>query len=250
MSDNHVFDSYSHYYDLLYQDKNYVAEVNYIDTLLKKHGLSGNKLLEFGSGTGKHGRLLAKAGYDVTGIELSERMVQKSKITAGFRAQQGDIRTTNLGQIFDSVLALFHVVSYQISNADVVAAFKRAAEHLNQGGLFIFDVWYSPAVYHLKPEPRVKHTQDDMVEVTRVAEPAIYPNENRVDVKYTVFIQGKEVNMFKSFSEIHPMRHFSIPEIDLIASQTGFDRLSAEEFLSGKDAGEETWGVCFVLKKS
>jgi cyclopropane fatty-acyl-phospholipid synthase-like methyltransferase len=250
MSENHVFDSYSHYYDLLYNDKNYVAEVNYIDALLKEHGLSGNKLLEFGSGTGKHGRLLAERGYDITGIELSESMVQKAKQSEGFKSQQGDIRKVNLGRNFDAVIALFHVVSYQTLIEDVVSVFQRATEHLESGGIFVFDVWYSPAVYNLKPETRVKHIANDMVEVTRIAEPTIFTNENRVDVNYTVFVKSKVENNFQSFSETHPMRHFSITEIDLVASQIGFERIIAEEFLTGNEPGEETWGVCFVLKKS
>jgi SAM-dependent methyltransferase len=66
-----VFDAYTHYYDLLYQDKNYEAEVNYIDNLLTRHGIAGCDVLEFGSGTGRHGRLLADKGYRVTGIERS-----------------------------------------------------------------------------------------------------------------------------------------------------------------------------------
>jgi SAM-dependent methyltransferase len=66
-----VFDAYTHYYDLLYQDNNYEAEVNYIDNLLTRHGIAGCDVLEFGSGTGRHGRLLADQGYRVTGIERS-----------------------------------------------------------------------------------------------------------------------------------------------------------------------------------
>jgi hypothetical protein len=50
-------------------------------------------------------------------------------------------------------------------------------------------------------------------------------------------------------TETHPMRHFSLPEIDLLASMCGFECISAEEFLSGKTAGEDTWGVCVTLKK-
>ena len=249
MSDNPVFDAYSRYYDLLYQDKDYEGEVEYIDSLLQAYGVSGCELLEFGSGTGKHGRLLADKGYQVTGIELSESMVQKAQKTDGFTCQQGDIRTVSLKCTYDAVLALFHVVSYQTTNEDVTAVFQRAAEHLKKGGLFIFDIWYTPAVYNLNPETRVKHMNDDDVEVTRIAEPNVFPNKNRVDVDYTIFIRDKETGSFQTFSETHPMRHFSIPEIDLIAAHTGFDCLAVEEFLSGKESGEETWGVCFVLKK-
>ena len=90
---------------------------------------------------------------------------------------------------------------------------------------------------------------DEEVEVIRIAEPEILPNENRVDVNYTVFVRDKSVNDYRKFSETHPMRYFSIPEIDLLAVAAGFQRLTAEEFLTGAEPGEQTWGVCFVLKK-
>ena len=64
-----VFDAYSRYYDLLYQDKDYDGEVDYIDSLLRKYKTPGNDLLEFGSGTGKHGRLLIEKGYNITIID-------------------------------------------------------------------------------------------------------------------------------------------------------------------------------------
>ena len=249
MNDTNVFDAYSHYYDLLYKDKNYDSEVNYIHSLLKEHGVSGSEVLEFGSGTGGHGRLLAENGYNIIGIELSESMVQNAQQSDGFRSQLGDIRTVRMGRSFNAVLALFHVVSYQTSNEDVIAVFQSAATHLEKGGLFIFDVWYSPAVYNLRPETRVKRMADNNIEITRIAEPNIRPNENRVDVNYTVFVKEKISNTFQTFSETHPMRHYSISEIDFIASIAGFDRVAAEEFFTGQEPGDETWGVCFVLKK-
>jgi hypothetical protein len=49
--------------------------------------------------------------------------------------------------------------------------------------------------------------------------------------------------------EVHPMRHFSLPELDLLADRSGFDRVGAEEFLSGSAPGERTWGVCVVMRK-
>ena len=58
-----VFNSYSRYYNLLYRDKDYLAEVEYILDLIRRFSVSGTQLLEFGSGTGKHGRLLAERGY-------------------------------------------------------------------------------------------------------------------------------------------------------------------------------------------
>jgi len=130
MKNNSIFNAYGHYYDLLYKDKDYSAEVNYIDSLLKEYTTSGNILLEFGSGTGRHGRLLAERGYKITGIELSESMVQKACQSNGFTSLQGDIRTIKLNRSYNAVVSLFHVVSYQVTNSDILSVFKNAAEHL------------------------------------------------------------------------------------------------------------------------
>lgn len=249
MSKPSVFDAYSRYYNLLYQDKDYDAESNYVDMVLKRNGIVGKDLLEFGSGTGKHGRLLAERGYHVTGIELSTKMVAQALQTEGFSCEQGDIRSVHLDRIFGAVISLFHVISYQVSNEDVEAVFSRAAEHLRPGGLFVFDVWYSPAVYSQKPEIRIKRLADETLDITRIAEPEICPNENKVDVNFTIFARDTKTNACQVLTERHPMRHFSLPEVDLFAAKAGFERLAAEEFLTGSEPGVDTWGVCFVLRK-
>jgi SAM-dependent methyltransferase len=100
----------------------------------------------------------------------------------------GDIRDIRLNKSFDAVIALFHVISYQTTNEDVTAAFETAGHHLKPGGIFIFDVWYGPAVLTEHPEVRIKRMADEKTEITRLAEPVLHPNENRVDVHYHVFV--------------------------------------------------------------
>jgi SAM-dependent methyltransferase len=244
-----AFNAYSDYYDLLYLDKDYVGESIYVQELLRKYGLNSGRLLEFGSGTGRHGCLLANAGYDVHGIELSPEMVALVKPVLGFSCQVGDVANTITGKKYDAVLSLFHVLSYQISNQKLNAVCKNASIHLELGGLFIFDFWYSPAVYSQYPEVRVKRISNEKVEITRIAEPKVYANENRVDVNYTIFVRDLIAGEVKVIKETHPMRHFSLPEMEMLAKMNGFEILKSEEFLTGKLPGEDTWGICVVLKK-
>lgn len=246
---NTVFNAYSRYYDMLYRDKDYVAEAEYISALLQRFGVSGRSLLEFGSGTGKHGRLLAQSGYEIIGIERSHEMVSQAEVTPGFCCLQGDICTVKLGKTFDAILSLFHVVSYQITNDFLMSVFARAAEHLDVGGLFVFDVWYTPAVYAQKPEVRLKRMSDETMEITRIAEPIIYPNENRVDVNYTILARDLLSGAVATMTETHPMRHFSLPELDLLAKMNGFSLVGTEEFLTGSPPCEDTWAVCFVMRR-
>lgn len=249
--ESEVFDAYARYYDLLYRDKDYAGEAEYIRGLLERHGCAQGDLLEFGSGTGRHGRLLAAQGYRVHGVERSQAMVEVARASDGgrFTCECGDIRTIRLQRTYDAVLSLFHVVSYQVTNADVTAVFARAAEHVRPQGLFVFDFWYSPAVFAQRPSVRVKRMGDDQVEIVRIAEPEVLPNENRVDVTFTVFARERATGLARTLTEVHPMRHFSLPEIDWLASGHGFARVAAQEFGSGRPPGEDTWGVCVVLRK-
>jgi SAM-dependent methyltransferase len=249
MVENAQFVAYGRYYDALYEDKDYVGEANYIDLLLKRHKIQGMSVLEFGSGTGRHGNLLADLGYRVHGIERSHEMVARAIEGNGFTTEQGDICRVNLGRKFDAVISLFHVVSYQISNEAVLAVFQKAREHVHNQGLFLFDVWYSPAVHEQKPTVRVKRISTIDTDITRIAEPALIPNENRVDVKYTIYAQDIQTKSIQTFSELHPMRHFSIPEIRILADMNEFELVEAKEFLTAAEPSEKTWGVCFVLRK-
>jgi SAM-dependent methyltransferase len=242
-----MFNNYSRYYDFFYQDKDYEKESSYVANLLKKYEISNGHILEFGSGTGKHAYLLCEKGYNVHGIELRTEMIARAKTHINFTCQQGDITKIILDRSFDAVISLFHVISYQTKNSQIKAVFKNAAKHLLTGGLFIFDAWYSPAVHYLQPSIKIKRFKNDQVSIVRIAEPDYYPNENLVDVNYTFFL--KSHNSSNQFKETHTMRHFSIPEIDFLADMYGFQRIEAHEFVTKKNPSENTWGVCFILKK-
>jgi SAM-dependent methyltransferase len=161
-------------------------------------------------------------------------MVAASQVGDGFTCEQGDIATVDLGRTYDAVIALFHVLSYQITNQQLQSVFANAARHLNTGGLFLFDFWYSPAVYSQRPSVRIKRVSNQNISLTRIAEPLLLPSESRVDVHYTFFVQQRSSAVITSFNEVHSMRHFSLRELDFYAKDSGFERITAEEPISGR----------------
>jgi SAM-dependent methyltransferase len=253
-----VFERYSAYYDLLYRDKDYSAEADYVVQTLRTVDSAAVNLLEFGSGSGRHGRLLAKRGFDVFGVERSESMVAAaSKLTPGgfkagsgsFECIKGDIRTVQLNRVFDAVLSLFHVVSYQTSNSDVLQTFSNAARHSRPQGLFLFDVWHGPAVLGERPSVRVKRVEDENTRLTRIAEPELDTNSNVVTVRYTIFAESKADGHMTTFRENHRMRYFFPVEIGFLAKQSGFEVEKTEEFLTRQRPSENSWGVMYLLRK-
>jgi SAM-dependent methyltransferase len=251
-----VFEKYAQYYDLLYQDKDYRAETDYISSLINTHLPETKKILEFGSGSGIHGRLLGDLGYHVTGIERSQQMIDlglsssySNDQNSNFSCTQGDCTSTIIGDDFDAVISLFHVLSYQTSNEEVLAMLKNAHMQLNPRGVFIFDYWYAPAVWSLVPTLRVKRVQNQQLAITRIAEPECFRKQNIVKVKYQTFVEDLKSNHISEIKETHEMRAFDADEIKEFANQTGFILLHSEEWLTSHTPSKETWGVCTVLQK-
>ena len=162
---------------------------------------------------------------------------------------QGDVRTAKIGRTFDVVLALFHVVSYQTSNDDLLLTFSNAGGHLRRGGVFLFDVWHGPAVFAQRPDVRVKRVEDDATLLTRIAEPVLDAQTSIVGVHYTMLVESKCDGKLVKFGEEHRMRYLFPTEIDLLARQTGFEVERSEEFLTGAKPSESTWGVTYLLRK-
>jgi SAM-dependent methyltransferase len=258
-----VFSRYAKYYDLLYHDKDYTGEANYVASLISRFQNAAQTILELGSGTGKHALYLAEKGYSVVGVERSDGMIEQARLLANRRREvleaagrtvpqfmQGDIRSARIGRSFDAVVSLFHVISYQTSHADILAAFKTARTHTGIGGLFLFDVWYGPAVLHQRPDVRVKRMANDEIEVTRIAEPVLRANENRVDVKYDVFIRDRASDSICETQEIHELRYMFADEIEWLLREAGFSLLHHEEWMTGRPSGVHTWSVCFIAAAS
>jgi SAM-dependent methyltransferase len=253
-----LFQRYGAYYDLLYRDKDYDGEAKYIARTLRAVDPHIKTILELGSGTGRHGRLLAAHGFDVLGIERSEAMAAAAKRSStdrmaanggAFDCVQGDIRTRTVDRVFDAALSLFHVVSYQTRNPDLTRTFANAARHLRPKGTFFFDVWHGPAVVTERPSARVKTMEDEHTRLIRVAEPLMDLNAGTVTVQYTMLAESKADGRLTTFREEHPMRYLFPVEIEFFADQAGFEIERSEEFLTGHAPSDRTWGVAYLLRK-
>ncbi len=245
---------YSQYYDLLYSDKDYIGEVEYINNLIKSTCPQAKSILDMGCGTGKHAELFCDKGYKVHGIDLSVDML---KIAETRRINKEDklsfshsnIHELNLDKKFDVVVSLFHVMSYQNSNEELIKAFEIAKNHINKDGIFIFDFWYGPAVLTDLPTTRIKRLENNQIKVTRLAEPLLHAQENIVDVNYDVFIENKISKKIIEKKELHKMRYFFDIELELICKKVGLNIIQKYEWMSNKNPDFNSWNVVWIVKK-
>ena len=97
-----LFADYARWYDLLYHDKDYAAEARYVAERIERLSPGAKRILELGSGTGRHALLLAEMGYSVLGVERSEEMLasanqrkRDASVDLASRVEfvQGDVRS-------------------------------------------------------------------------------------------------------------------------------------------------------------
>lgn len=246
------FNFYSKYYDLLYRDKDYESESDYISSLIKKHHPDAKNIIDFGCGTGKHDFCLAKKGFEVLGTDLSKSMIDEAKRNAPNNLQNklsfevGNFTNYDAGKKFDVAVSLFHVLSYQTNNQDLISCISNAKKHLNTNGIFIFDFWYGPAVLTDPPVVRVKRIADKEIEVLRIAEPEIHFQRNVVDVNYEVHVKKLDDSSIQIIKEKHPMRYFFLPELEYFLSQEGFKIVSVNEWLNFSPLLPKSWNGLII----
>lgn len=248
-----VFQDYAYYYNAFYQDKDYAAESVRVDTLLHRYGKDIRKIINYGCGTGRHDIELSLLGYECTGIDMSPLMIDiakenSRKMQTEIAFSTADIRTYEPTEKFDAVISLFHVMSYQNSNQDVLATMRSARKALDAGGLFLFDLWYGPGVLSDQPAVRAKEVQDDEYKLIRIARPVMHDKENVVDVCYEVLVIDKESGNTKTINEVHHMRYFFRPELEFYLRQTGFELVDNIDCQTLGDTDYHSWTSFFIAK--
>jgi len=241
-------ESYANAYDVLYKDKDYEKECDFIEELFKIYSFKPSKILDLGCGTGGHAIILGKRGYKVTGIDRSIHMLKKARekarnIELRIDFIEGDITNITLDRKFDAVISMFAVMSYQTTNSAIASVCKLAKKSLVAGGMFLFDCWYGPAVLSDKPIPCIKEINLKKDEkIIRFTNPQIDIFNHIVKVNFKMWeIKGNKV---KETLESHPMRFLFPQEIRYFLEVAGFKNVDFYPFLNlNRPVEEKDWNI-------
>ena len=140
-----MFAKTAHYYDLIYDFKDYAAEVAKISALIQREHPTARTILDVACGTAEHAVLLSDR-FQVDGIDLAPLFVElaREKVPSGeFRL--ADMRDFSLPKRYDVIQCLFSSIGYLPDEASIVAALERFKAHLNPGGVIFVEPWITPA---------------------------------------------------------------------------------------------------------
>lgn len=198
-----------------------------VDRLAELAG--GGPALEFAIGTGRVGIPLADRGVRVTGIELSEAMIEqlRTKVDeATIPVVTGDMATARASGEFSLVYLVYNTISNLLTQGEQVQCFRNAARHLRPGGRFVIELWV-PELRRLPPGQQATVFRTEPGYIGLDTYDLLH---QRVVSHHFRFDSGRQAEVFRS-----PHRYIWPAELDLMAQLAGFELEARHADWSGNE---------------
>ena len=219
---------------------------NWSQYLIEKLGaFSLQDGLDVGCGGGWFTRAFQRAGYRVTGLDISPEMLdfaQSKALQTGLRGEYllGDITKFRSPKKYDFVTAINDCINY-IPKNKIGNAFQNVKNLLKKDGIFLFDV-SSEKKFREKIANTV--SVDDRDEVTYMS--FNRAEEDGASMEVTLFVKDKD-GRYTRLEETHRQYAYSEKEILSALEENGFSVLSVEGHL-GEDKTQSD-RLCFIAQK-
>ena len=242
---------YADVYDALYAEKDYKAECDLLEAIFAKSAGVSGRCWTSAAGPGampptRDTGLRDRRGGSLGGHAGRARARIPADAASRVSFVEADISTLALERRFDAVVCMFAVLGYLIDDDDLRATLANVRRHLEPGGVFVFDVWYGPAVEWIGPDSRTKVVRDGAGEVERKAQGFLEPGRRVCTVAYEVTRRGPG-HPPATTREEHRMRYFDEPELRSFLAEAGLELRSLTAFPAVEQAPSvESWNVLAV----
>lgn len=242
-----AYTSFAEVYDMFMDNVPYEEWSRYLTELLKEYRIEEGVVCELGCGTGKMTRLLADAGYDMIGVDMSEDMLA---IASMENPQQilylcQDMRELELYGTVAAVVSVCDSMNYLLEEEDLLEVFQRVNEYLEPGGVFLFDL---NTIY--KYETLLGETTicENRPEGSFIWENYYDAEEQINEYDLTLFIQEKE-NLYRKFEETHYQRGYSLEKIRTLLEEAGMEFVTAYDACTKNPPREDSERIYIVARE-
>jgi len=235
-----AYDLLAPHYDAVTGDS--ATEAAFIRAIIEQRNSRATTLLDAACGTGGMTALLART-YQVSGLDISPGMlaVAREKLPDGTPLHLADMTCFKLNARFDAIVCAYQGVNHLLSFSAWEEFFSCAYEHLNYGGVLVFDITTVSNLITMAHISKIVqqfdqnyllirvYTTDEMVFEWRIEVFELQPNG-----RYRLLTQTVETRSFP-LDDIREALRSSFVDIEVINS----DGTSASE---GNE--DRIWFVC------
>jgi len=197
----------------VYSHRNESEAERFVQLILDNLNLEANsKILDMACGSGRHAIIFSKKGFDVTAIDISERLIANAKVNAAQNNLKinfvlSDILEYKTNEKFKLALNLFTSLGYFDNDEDNFQVIKKAYDLLTDGGYFVLD--YFNKNYLLKnlvpttifSENGLRITQNRSIQGNRVRKDITIENKDSTEEFYESVRLFNHTEISKFFME-------------------------------------------------
>lgn len=225
------------------------TQVDQILALLDLHPPA--RVLDVCSGYGRHSLELARRGFAVTGVDISEMQVRQARRHAqaaeGLTTHArplfvvGDVRALPVRGPFDAAINMFLSFGYFATDAESQAMLDQIGRVLRRGGRLLIDFWNRE--HEIRAfQPTVLDRRDD--DILEIEDWTFDPLAGRLSwVNTVIFPDGRREAWTQS------IRAFTAAEIKAMLSAAGFTLIGLYGSLDGGPFDLDAEAAVFVAER-
>lgn len=238
MTSTALYTDLSGYYDLMCADINYQAQSDTIHRIFQFFGNGGNQHLDLACGTGPHIRHLLDLGYQSSGLDLNQPMLDLAKQ----RCPQASFSCQNMCDFtvetqVDLITCFLYSLHYSQTIAGLTAAIQQAHLALNTGGIFCFNAVDKSKIDN---QSVVSHQARQANSTFMFSSGWFYPGSGEQQ-QLRLRIEKTENQQTEIWQDAHPMvavtfaelQQLLTPYFDVQILQHDYDKLVAWDGISG-----------------
>ncbi len=208
-----------------------------------------NTVVDLGCGTGIMTGILADAGYDMIGIDLSEEMLEEARKRTGdkdilYLCQ--DMREFELFGTVGAVVCICDSLNYLTESEDVLQTFRLVNNYLFPGGVFLFDF---NTVYKYRDVIGDTVIAENREEASFIWENSYYEEEQINECDLTLFIREGNGNSYRKCTETHVQRGYTPEAIRDLLEKAGLEFVEMRDSDTGEAVTEETERVFCIARE-
>lgn len=233
------------YDELINEDVDYSKWAKFILEKCKKYNIHKSYYLDLACGTGNLTLNLCKDFKYTWAVDLSPYMLSRAeeKLRGNnikFICQ--NICKLNLNHKFNLATCALDGTNYILQENELLNFFQSVYEHLEEGGLFIFDI---NSHYKLTEVMGSNIFNYDSEEVVYIWDN--YLEEDILNMYLTFFI--KEGELYKRFDESHKERAYRAEKIEMLLKNSGFNLKEKLDGYSNSEVKSSTERILFIAQK-
>jgi SAM-dependent methyltransferase len=245
------YEKFAYMYDKLMSDAPYDQWVSFVLEVMKQNEIVNGKILDVGCGTGNIAIPLSELALAVTAVDLSAEMLMIAQAKSQEKQTdvkffQQDMRELEGLGTFDVVISLCDSINYLNNQDEVATTFQGVYDHLNNSGIFIFDVH---SIYKIDEIFRGNTFADSGEEIAYIWECFAGESDHSIEHELSFFMKN-ERGLYERFDELHKQRTYPIEVYKQALENTGFtvEQVTGDFSLATLPKNSLRW--FFVAKKA